>query len=442
MKREPKVLIITSSGGGGLLQAAHAKEQEVKMQSPHAYVIRRDVMKDWVWRPFGKWCVSMYNGAQLSGNVRVQSFFWVVYPLADYIFWLPMFFYSLYTLFKEDIDRVIDTQVMGTSALLKALRFFNRKTKKSIQLEKVLVDFPTKKARHYFYSIKALSKKDRSLLKVITVAPLLENGETEEEFWRKNCNITRRELQYEYYFVRQSFRKFQHLERKEDPFFLRTRFQSEEELELIQKCLQRGSLFWEVEEDRVEFVVGPNDLLFTLLLGSQPANDATFKYVKQFLEIAKECDSDRKVHLFVFCAAHEAKKISLLRRVSDYIEGMRDYPAWFTVVPMSFQSDDVIAPLFFRSDMTCTRSGGHTAMELLCTSRGEIWIHSEARKQDGELTEEELLAGIPGWESANAVYLQQVRGAKVVTPETFAPLALQLMQQRSNVQPVRASCSS
>ena len=427
MSKGKKVLIITSSGGGGLLQAANAKEQEIRMKDPSAVIIRRDVMKDWMWRPLGKFFVAFYNRSQLQGNVKVQNFFNIAIPFVDYLFWPPMFCWSLYTLFKEDIDRVIDTQIMGTSAILKALRYFNRRRKKKIHLEKVLVDFPTKKATHYFFSIKSLGDKDRKFIRLITVAPLLENGETEEEFWRKNCNVTSRELEYEYYYVRQAFRKFQHIERKAEPFFLRTHYKSDEELQLIQKSIERGSIFFQVKEKGIEFVVGANDLLFTILLGSQPAGDATFKYVKQFLEIAKDYPSTRNAHLFVFCAAHAPGKSSLLKRVSEYVQHRKDYPAWFSVIPMSFQTDDVIAPLFFRSDMTCTRSGGHTAMELLCTSKGDVWIHSEAKKEMGDLTQEELLAGIPGWESANAAYLQQMRGARVVTPETVASFARALL---------------
>ena len=135
-------------------------------------------------------------------------------------------------------------------------------------------------------------------------------------------------------------------------------------------------------------------------------------------------------YLFVFCANHESGQKSLLRKVSEAVHQSCSYPKNLTVVPMSFQSDDVIAPLFFRSDMTCTRSGGQTAMELLSVSKGEIWVHSEAVVKNRPLTEEELLAGIPGWESANAAYLQHVRGAKIVTTDTFGPLVKSLIEKR------------
>jgi hypothetical protein len=65
-------------------------------------------------------------------------------------------------------------------------------------------------------------------------------------------------------------------------------------------------------------------------------------------------------------------------------------------------------------------------MELMSVGRGKIWVHSEA-KGNGVLSNEDLLKGIPGWESANASYLQHVRNAEIVTPETFAPLVIEAL---------------
>ena len=114
-----------------------------------------------------------------------------------------------------------------------------------------------------------------------------------------------------------------------------------------------------------------------------------------------------------------AGKSSLFTKVADYIDQMDDYPRSLSIIPFSFQRDDVIAPLFYRSDLSCTRSGGQTAMELMSVCSGDMWVHSEARSDKRPLTQRELLQGIPAWEAANAVYLQKIRGAKIVTPETF-----------------------
>ncbi len=84
---------------------------------------------------------------------------------------------------------------------------------------------------------------------------------------------------------------------------------------------------------------------------------------------------------------------------------------------MCFQSDDVIATLYYRSDATFTRAGGLTAMELMSVAQGHIWIHSEIRH--GNNDDEKLGRGMPIWEKGNANYLQQKKGAQFITPETF-----------------------
>src|SRR3989344_5789292 len=140
-----KLLIITSSGGGGLLQAAVAKEQEVKAKDPNIQIVKRDVLKDWVWKALGRFIIIYWNGAQRRGLVKAQ-FFIVRFQWIFEIFSWPTFFYkTLKILYQENIDRVIDTQVIGTSAILKAIRIFNRKMGKNVVLEKIVVDLPTKK---------------------------------------------------------------------------------------------------------------------------------------------------------------------------------------------------------------------------------------------------------------------------------------------------------
>lgn len=427
-KEKPKkILIITSSGGGGLIQAANAKEQEARAKDPSAIIVRKDILKDWMGKGFGKFCCNRWNGAQIKGDVATLT--WLIWAqfLFDYFCWPNFFFRSLWILFKMDIDEVIDTQPMGTSAIVKAIRIYNKKRDKSLKLEKVLVDLPTKQATHFFHPIKRLGKSDRLFLKLTTIAPLLEEGETAEEFWQKNCRLSDSDIHYEDVYVRQSFRKFQNKPRTTDSFPLFIRYKNKEELNFLKKTCGRGPLAFEIKEDEVHFSIAPQALVITVLLGSQPASEATLNYVKKFAQIARETNASKMpIHLFVFCAEHQPRHTTLFRKVVESISRMKEYPKNLSVIPFSFQNDDVIASLFYRSDLSCTRSGGQTAMELMCVSSGEIWIHSETKKDSDkkkEISLEQLLEGIPGWEAANACYLQKVCGAKIVTPETFAPLA-------------------
>lgn len=423
-----RLLIITSSGGGGLLQAANAKEQEARVKNPDIVVIRKDLLKDWMGEVFGSFCSEKWNRAQIKGDVAALRFFIASQYFFDYLCWPYLFICAVYALFKEDVDHVIDTQPIGTSAILKALRIYNWMRSKKVHLQKILVDLPTKSATHFFRPIKRLTKNDRVWLQLTTIAPLLEEGQSAENFWQTNCNLSEKEIHYEDVYVRQSFRKYQNRPRTKTEQLIVLRYKNEEELYLMQKTYAKSILQDViVKEGEVHFSIPPESLMITILLGSQPANEATFNYVKKFIEIAQESNSLKQpCYLFVFCSEHIPGQHSLFHKVFEYVDQMKNYPSSLVVVPFSFQNDDVIAPLFYRSDLTCTRSGGQTAMELICVSSGEIWIHSETKQdpnQKEELSLEQLLEGIPGWEAANALYLQKIRGGSVVTPETFAPKA-------------------
>src|SRR5579872_1651268 len=156
MQKPKKILIFTSSGGGGLLQTANAKEQEVREKDPSAIVIQQDILKQWFGKVFARFSAGLWNRAQRSGDVLtlkiIQHF---LHPLFDCVFWPFCFVGALVTFFREDADRIIDTQPMGTMAILQALRVFNKKKKKNLFVEKVLVDLPTTKATHFFRSIKS-----------------------------------------------------------------------------------------------------------------------------------------------------------------------------------------------------------------------------------------------------------------------------------------------
>jgi hypothetical protein len=412
------LLIITSSAGGGLLQAAIAMEQELRAKNPDIYIVKKDVLKDWVGRALGQFSIAFWNKSQRNGHVRAQVFALKKQWLFDLFIWPNVFYKTLRTLFRENIDRVIDTQMMGTSAIATAIRVFNRKTGKRLLLEKIVVDLPTSAATHYFRPIKKLSRKNKRILKLSTILPLLEEGQTAEAFWQENCGLSEADIHYGELNVRQSFRKLQGQARSQTPLLLPIRVSHGEELQLMRQCLDRGSIGYRIVGQVVQCTIHPEDRVFTVLLGSQPANGATLNYVKKFLATARE-DQVAKIptHLFVFCADHTPGKKTLFSAVAHFVSKAKNYPKYFSVIPFSFQTDEAIAPLFHRSDLTCTRSGGQTAMELMAVSRGEMWVHSEAREG------EDLLSGIPGWEGASALYLQKLRGAKIVTIDTFVPEA-------------------
>lgn len=418
-----KLLIITSSAGGGLLQAAAAQQQAAIAKNPSVQTIQCDVLKDWVWSWLGRFSIESWNKAQKRGDVFSQKFFVSFQKLFDYINWPNSFFHTLAILFREDIDRVIDTQPSSTSAIMKAIRFFNWRSSKKVVLEKVIVDLPTRKATHFFQPIKALSRKDKRYLKLRTIPPLLEEGQTAEEFWQHFCGLSESEVHYEDVNVRIPFKNLQGKARSSEPISIGFNAKNKEEIHFMLQSFKRGDIQAKLQANEVLFEIPSDVKVVTILLGSQPARAATLNYVKNFIEVAKVLK--KPMYLFVFCANHH--KNSLFQKVSELVQGVSDYPSLLSVIPFSFQNDCVIAPLFHRSDITISRSGGGTAMELMAVSTGEIWIHSEAKSKSKKLTLKELLSGIPVWESESALYLLKLKGAKILTPETFTQEALRLL---------------
>lgn len=163
------------------------------------------------------------------------------------------------------------------------------------------------------------------------------------------------------------------------------------------------------------------------MLGSQPTQQATLSYVQSFIDAFKERKESNQTHyFFVFCSQKKFEKTPLQDRIRDLILAQTNYPKNLIIIPMSSQGDDVIAPLYFRSDATLTKSGGITAMELLSVAKGKIWIHHEETSLNilqkmllSQKSSSSSYKGMPRWEYGNAIYLEELKGATIVTPETF-----------------------
>ena len=416
-----KVLIITSSGGGGLIQAAKAKEQEIKLQSPKTIIFTRDMMKEWVWKIIGVFGINSWNRSQKRGFVRPLEWLGYCLKCADYIIWPKVFFHVFHILKKEGIERVIDTQPLGTSAIIRAIRLYNWCRKKNVVLEKMIVDLPTKKSVHFFGGIKRLTRNDKKFLRLISIKPLLEKEKTFEEFWEKHCKISESIVLYEEYPIRQSFKEFMGKSRKKESFSFFVRAKNKEEAKMMEQTFSLGNILSKKMDENFSFTLKKEDKSIFILLGSQPSYEATCNYVKNFIQLVRKKNKKKNYHLFVFCA--DSSSSVLFRQIYYIANKEKSYPKNLSIIPFSFQKDDVIAPLFFRSDLTITRSGGQSAMELMAIAHGETWVHSEAKvvsNKDYEDVFTKLLKGIPAWEEGNARYMVEKMNSKIVTPDTFS----------------------
>lgn len=417
-RKKKKLLLITSSGGGGHLQAAKAQAVKALSEDPQITVIEKDIFLDFLSKPMGKAFVFLWNYSQKRGKVKFLMFLLKNIPTADFLFGTFIFVQVLYLILKEGVDQIIDTQPMGTSAIIKAIKIAQKLTGRPLKLEKIVTELPTDNVVHFFKPIKKLSPHDRSFIKLITTIPLLRENQTADAFWKKNCGLSEKEVCYESFPLRPSFAKYIQAE-KNHPLRMEIKIHVNpgEEKFLIADTMKKGTLRSEIYREKIAIVIEPTDKVSTILLGSQPTEEATLKYVKKYIEIMTRTGIEERHLLFVFCNSHHEHRNSLLKRVHTLVQKVENYPENLNIIPMCFQSDDVIASLYYRSDATFTRSGGLTAMELMSVAQGQIWIHSETRH--GTIDGETLEKGMPIWERGNASYLQEKKGARFITPETF-----------------------
>ncbi len=422
-ERSKNLLVITSSGGGGHLQAAKAKIFEVSKRYPESRVIQRDFLVDWIGKLFGRFFVHLYDSAMKNGHVHTQERLVKCQGILDTFFWPWIFFKVFLEIIKNDIDEIIDTQPLGTSATIKALRLASFINKKPLVLEKIITELPTEKVTHFFKPIKRLSPKDRSLIRIISARPL-QLHQTADGFWKKNCNLSENHIHYQQLPLRPHFHKI--LESAIDlnqALTIPVKLHHHTEQELVRQTVAKGNIAVQEFPLRLEFILHPHDNVFTLMLGSQPAEKATLKYVENFIKISRQTSSVKQNLLFVFCGNHQTRANSLLRRIHNLVDATKNYPKTLTIIPIPFQDDRVIAPLFSRSNATFTRSGGLTSLELAAIAQGQIWIHAELNgniRRFRNRHSESMITGMLSWEQGNAFYLQCIKGAKIISPDSLS----------------------
>ncbi len=413
MKRN-RVLILTLSAGGGHVQAAKAKKEQILIEDPTAIFFEVDILVDWINRRFGTAAAGKWNEWQRTGSVNMLQRLIRLQHFADILFGPLFFFHALRILFKQNLDRVIDTQVLGTAVILRALRLYDRIKKKKIVLEKVLTELPTQQVVHSFAPIKRLPRKSKLYLKLFTTSPLLKAGQTELQFWKEECDLDPSQVIYGSLPLRQSFLSIKDQKYVKKDLSLPIDPQSSKERAQIFSCLEKGKGYYTTENDQIVLHIGAEDRVSVIMLGSRPSEPGTLQYLHHFLRVKQLLGAqEKKDWLFVFCSKDRSPRGLFYDKVVDQVLSFPSFPSHLCVVPLTFQSDRMIAPLFFRADGTITRSGGLTSMELLSVSHGQIFIHSEppgSKKQK---------VNMPVWEEGNALYLEKKKGAKIVLAPLF-----------------------
>jgi len=418
VKRKKNILLITSSGGSGHLQAAAAKEIELAKTQPDANIVKVNLIIELFSQTLGKLFVTMWNRSQKSGKTHLLELFAFLQHLFDIIAWIPVSRRMYKLLLKEDIDEIIDVQPLATSALIHAIRKYNARSKKNLILDKVVIEFPTKKTTDYFRPIKRLPPFHRPHLKIHSMPPLLHPDETEEIFWQKTCNLSASQVTRCTPPIRETFLEYKDKKPKRGKTHLKIHIPIDNERKLISHILENTPLIVKGEDKKLDLTIQKDVKVATLMLGSQPARKATLRYVDHFINLSEH--SKDPIALFIFCANQKDEDTSLIESICTRVLKNKDHPNNLSIVPMPYQADSIVAPLYHRSDATITRSGGLTSMELLTVARGQIWIHTEKPLKKAPKDLLFKIWGMPRWEEGNAAYLKAKKNARLICPDTFA----------------------
>ncbi|MCH9612115.1 MAG: hypothetical protein S4CHLAM102_05980 [Chlamydiia bacterium] len=432
---EKNILLLTSTGGSGHIQAALAKKSQMALRYPNATLFEQDIMTDWIGKHFGQFCVNKWDNAQRLGNVFELEMFIRLLPLFEWGYFLPIFVRALWYILKHDIDFIIDTQPMGTSAITKALRIASIIRKKPIRLEKVITELPTEQVTHFFQPIKKLSTRYQNVVNIISPPPLAYSVDGEKAFWKRYCGISRDSISYNNLPLRPAFLQYLNKEREHEPVTLDLQFQHPSEIHAIHNTMKKGCVEVTRRKGKLTMTIQPEDHVTMMMLGGNPPEKALLQYVQSFINMTREqTQEDEKYILFLFCSSVKAPSNDLQDMVHEIVRNDLDFPKNLSVVPLTYQTDSVVAPLLFRSDATITKSGGMTAMELLYVGRGTIFIHEEdpPKNRFGFLPFRKPLDGMPTWEKGNARYLQEKKGAILITPDTFKLHADELLSKEKN----------
>ena len=356
---------------------------------------------------FGDWTAKMWNDAQMRGDlgtlqrialpisVRVSEFFmgWIV----------RLRFKAMLRGLKTPPRHIVSAQAFCIKDIARAIASVNKEKGWDMQLEVYLTDLPSKRATHFFPSMKRLASDPElsRITKLYAKSPRLKKGVSEKKFWRDHCGeIT--VVTDQPFPIRAAFRNTEALgEKLKQPILDVT-------LILNQPCEKKiieNHESCEVKEKEVVFHLKPQDKVGFLMLGSQPTQEAVLSWLQTFVKARgeKKFSDGRQHYLFLYCGAPKEKieQNPLLAAVHAEIEKMKkagQLPDDVHIVPFTNQGPDFIASLMGRSDMSITRSGGATSMELLTLGQSPhipkrenkcTFIHSEAlmRLDDAHILE-------------------------------------------------------
>ncbi|MCH9757464.1 MAG: hypothetical protein K0U37_09790 [Gammaproteobacteria bacterium] len=462
-----KYLILTSSGGGGHITVAKAKKAELLTQGVlESDITMIDIMglergadnNNDPWIPkyrlpgtkvelfSGKSNVNRWNESQKKGGlegVRTLEKLIEYQSIAEQIQG-PMLTKRLkdFLYAHPELEQVIDTQALSTADICGVISETNDTSKKNpIKITKIISEFITEKAVHYFKPLSQVTKHQAKHLTVQTVNRALTTwGETEAEFYERNHvghihfeRITKKPLRPEFF------------EENDGHLYVQTHADdaikgSLKEQAFMAHALGHPTLIDDDSTQHFKLKRQPGDNITTLTLGSQ-SSVAVLDYIDAFIEqvLAADIPADQRTLLFIttskndgsFDTMYAKARLHLEKRMTELKASGIEWPEAAAVIPLAFQDGESMASLFKNSDTLITRSGGISSMEAEQTQKfvtaRKVYIHSEATPDMPDIFPREhfdacydtLLKGTVRWEGGNAQYLMKSIDASLTSPDTI-----------------------
>lgn len=382
------VVVLYCRAGGGHEQAAHAMVSQVKAVDDKIHLIMINIFDLIGARSARFFEKSIWGQAQEKEYIWIQEKLTCWLPLFDKFFYRSVCQSLMSVLTEHSVDHIIDTQPLGCQAIVDTAKAYSGLKSKRLLVEKVLTEIPGPRPSYFTLTIHKLPSENKEFVRLRVFDP----AETVDT--KTLTGLTSKQILNNLPPLRAGFLKESIFKSRE----LAIQIFSKQEQQLLLSMKGFPKTFHDdhfrvnIEEDRTNIA---------LLLGANSSHRALKFYTMHLLHYYLRHELERAVSLFVFCPNSEIQK-NLVDFYNSLVVDQR-----CLLFPVLKQTDSVIAPLYFHSDLTITKSGGLTSMELAWVRKKTMLIHKNPRMD------------LPSWEKDNAEYLIENHNASYINPDSL-----------------------
>lgn len=386
-------MLFNNQAGGGHKTVCEAVLQQINENK--GKIIVKDVFNDILGKKISKHLYAFWNDAMKSENLNKLNIPLKLQPTGEFFEGSTAIRKVAHWLLKHDIQAVVNPQPAMLHNITKGVRFVNfinkyvNKNTKHILVYNILTELPTPYTTDFFTTYKRMRKDDRSVCKLVTIAPIFVDAKeknsashmnnSNEHFWKKYTGFQLKDVLYDELPLRKPFLEAakmdpQNIKSLKIEIKTQAALQLLKESEIVAQNTTVGVLNKELEN---------SDIHFLMLLGSQAGIESTMNYVTNFIEMKTMAKKDTKQVVYVFCGDHNPlqKNKSLFEQVCNKVKESKrkqEFPENLEIIPLEGQKADYVASILRKSKTTTTRAGGLTAMELykVVNKECQIFIHS------------------------------------------------------------------